>query len=53
MELKLAALAAIAAVGGEPARNFLRSVAGKGGQLGRAAGAGLEALAKKGVSAND
>ena len=53
MELKLTALEAIAAVGGEQARQFLQSLVTSGGELGRAAGAAVEALAKRGVNGND
>lgn len=42
MELKLAAIDAIAALGGEQARGFLRAVAAKGGELGSAAEAALQ-----------
>lgn len=48
LELKLAAIDAIAAMGGEQARSFLQAVAAGGGEAGRAAGAALEASAQRG-----
>ena len=47
MELKVAALQAIAAVGGEQAVRFLKEVAGNGGEVGRAAGAAVEGAGAK------
>lgn len=48
LELKLTAIEAIAALGGDQARAFLKEIAAGGNDLARAAGAALESLAQRG-----
>ena len=51
--LKVAALEAIANLGGDQARQFLTQVAAGGGRLGRIAAADLDALSKRNLDHHD